>query len=310
MEKTISQEERIRRAEEIYQRRKMATGSGIRVSSSSVNKNKPKISLFKKMALQLAICAVIYIIFYLIKNTNYIFSNDVINKTKELLSYDINFGNVYSQASNFIENNKDKLNILGITQNELEENIDTNGINVNEVDTNLINANEVDTSAQNSLQENSIENTVGNETKEGGIGGAEANKVQEASANEDTKKSQMEIDAEYVKKNYSFKIPLQGIITSRYGVREATEIVSANHQGIDIGANIGTAIYVAMEGTVTLVSSEGEYRKTCRNYKWGCDDKICTLQQNIGKTRFESKTRAENSGSRRNRTSNGTTLTL
>ena len=36
------------------------------------------------MALQLAICAVIYIIFYLIKNTNYIFSEDVINKTKEM----------------------------------------------------------------------------------------------------------------------------------------------------------------------------------------------------------------------------------
>ena len=65
MERTISQEERIRRAEEIYQRRRMINESGVRVSSSSVNSNKPKISLFKKMALQLAICAVIYIIFYL-----------------------------------------------------------------------------------------------------------------------------------------------------------------------------------------------------------------------------------------------------
>ena len=91
MERTISQEDRIRRAEEIYNRRRQA--SGVRVSSNNVNRaEKRNLSLFKKMLMQLAICAVIYIIFYLIKNTNYIFSEDVINKTKEFLSYDINFG--------------------------------------------------------------------------------------------------------------------------------------------------------------------------------------------------------------------------
>ena len=90
MERTMSQEDRIRRAEEIYQRRRVA--NGIRVSSNTVNRaEKKKLSLFKKMFLQLAICAVIYIIFYLIKNSNYIFSEDVIKKTKEFLSYDINF---------------------------------------------------------------------------------------------------------------------------------------------------------------------------------------------------------------------------
>ena len=98
MERILSQEDRIRRAEEIYNRRRTANRSGIRVSSDNVNTSKNEWSLFKKMALQLAICAVIYIIFYLIKNTNYIFSEDVINKTKEMLSYDINFGN----ASKFL----------------------------------------------------------------------------------------------------------------------------------------------------------------------------------------------------------------
>ena len=56
------------------------------------------------MLMQLVICAVVYIIFYLIKNTNHIFSDDVINKTKELLSYDINFGNIQSQITSFIDN--------------------------------------------------------------------------------------------------------------------------------------------------------------------------------------------------------------
>lgn len=246
MERTISSEERLRRAEEIYQRRRTANRSGVRVASSSVNNTKVKLSLFKKMALQLAICAVIYIIFYLIKNTNYIFSDDVLSKTKELLSYDINFGNLYTQVTSFIEENKDKFTIPGLVQEE------------NEIKEKQVGENEI----QNI--ENSIENTnnITNETNQGGIGGAETNEVQENKTDEKTKKSQMELDAEYIKQKCSFKLPLKGTITSRYGAREKTDIVSANHYGIDIGANTGTAIYAAMEGTVTVASSEGDYRQT------------------------------------------------
>lgn len=247
MERTISQEERLRRAEEIYQRRKMANRSGVRVSSSSVNNTKTKLSLFKKMALQLAICSVIYIIFYLIKNTNYIFSEDVITKTKELLSYDINFGNVYAQISSFVENNKDKFIIPGITQEENKE------------------QNEEKQNEEGSVEqdENNIQNLneIVNETNNGGIGGAETNEVQENRTEEQTK-TQMELDAEYIKQKYSLQVPTKGTVTSRYGAREKTEIVSAYHYGIDIGASIGTAIYASMEGTVTVVSSEGDYRKT------------------------------------------------
>ncbi len=69
----------------------------------------------------------------------------------------------------------------------------------------------------------------------------------------------MQIDANYIKNNFSIGIPLKGTITSRYGAREATEIVSADHQGIDIGVAEGTTVYAAMEGKVSLVSDEGEY---------------------------------------------------
>ena len=85
LERAISAEERIRRAEEIYQRRKMQ--GGVRVSTSSVNSTSNKeYRLFKKLALQIAICLLLYFIFYLINNSNYIFSESVINKTKEFLS--------------------------------------------------------------------------------------------------------------------------------------------------------------------------------------------------------------------------------
>ena len=56
-------------------------------------------------------------------------------------------------------------------------------------------------------------------------------------------------------------VPVEGTVTSRYGKREATEVVSANHSGIDIGARTGTPIYAAVDGVVTVSSSEGEYGK-------------------------------------------------
>ena len=194
------------------------------------------------MMMQLAICAVIYIIFYLIKNTNYIFSDDVINKTKEFLSYDINFGVIQEQISSFIDSNKDKFNFLGITDNESENEI----------------TNEVQANTTNEVQTNNITNEITNTI--GGIGGASNNEVIETKTDGE-EKSQAELDIEYIKANYSFKLPVTGTVTSRYGEREETEVVSANHQGIDIGADEGTAIYAAMEGTVTVASEEGEYGK-------------------------------------------------
>lgn len=213
------------------------------MSTSNVNRaEKKKISLFKKMMMQLAICAVIYIIFYLIKNTNYIFSDDVIKKTKEFLSYDINFGVIQEQISSFIDSNKDKFNFFGITDNESENEI----------------TNEVQANITNEVQTNNITNEITNTI--GGIGGASNNEVIETKTDGE-EKSQAELDIEYIKANYSFKLPVTGTVTSRYGEREETEVVSANHQGIDIGADEGTAIYAAMEGTVTVASEEGEYGK-------------------------------------------------
>ena len=69
----------------------------------------------------------------------------------------------------------------------------------------------------------------------------------------------MEIDAQYIKANYSLIRPLNGVISSRFGPREATEIISANHEGIDIAADEGTVFIASMEGTVTDVIDEGGY---------------------------------------------------
>lgn len=254
MERSLSSEERIRRAEEIYYRRRMQ--NGVRVPTSNVNtKTKPDYYLFKKMILQILICLFIYFIFYLVKNSNYIFSEDVIQKTKEFLSYDINLQAVYEQVGNYYNEH-----IKGLLEGKEEEKKE------NEV-------NEEQASEEGKGEENT--NTQGEEGKEetnntqveGGIGGGEegsnllANEILQASADEQQSKplSQMEIDANEIKANYSFILPLKGTTTSRFGPREATEIVSANHAGIDIGVNEGTVFVAAMEGKVTYVSSQGGY---------------------------------------------------
>ena len=180
-----------------------------------------------------------------------------------MLSYDINFGNAYAQVSSFIENNKNKFMIPSIVNEEQSNEQVNEQVNEQLNEQAGSQENTVENQAKNTNDQETVSNQVTNTVVQGGVGGAEVNNVQEEKTNETVKKTQMEIDAEYVKKKYSFKIPLKGTITSRYGTREPTEIVSANHQGIDIGADKGTAIYAAMEGTVTLVSSEGEYRKTC-----------------------------------------------
>lgn len=256
MERALSAEERIRKAEEIYQRRKMQNNSGIRVSTSHVNtNNKKEYMLFKKLILQIAICLLIYFIFYMIKNSNYIFSEDVMTKTREFLSYDINFQELYTKAGDYYNNN-----LKGLIVKENNE-------NTNEISNEMTNETTNIISNEQAENANEVNEQTTNEQVTGGIGGGEDSDVlsatTETSADEEPQSqehlSQMEIDANYIKENYSFTLPLKGTISSRYGARTPTEIVSANHAGIDIAVNAGTKFVAAMEGEVTFVSSEGGY---------------------------------------------------
>ena len=247
LERTLSQEERIRRAEEIYYRRKL-NNNNVRMSSSQVRDKteKRQFSLYRKMAIQILLCVLIYLVFSLIKEANYLFSENVINKTKEFLSHDINFEVISSSVNEFWQNNKDKLNI--ITNNE-QTNTETVNSELNNEES------EKNTNVQNIENTESNNEQTNNETT--GIGGASSSENNQVDAN--TKKSQMEIDAEYIKKNFSMQLPVKAKVTSGYGKREADEIVSADHSGIDLGVVVGTTVLAAMEGTVTLVSNEGEY---------------------------------------------------
>ena len=179
MERVLSPEERIRRAEEIYNRRR--TENRVRVSTSRVNvKKETKLTLYKKLILQILICFVLYFIFYLIKNSNYIFSENFINKTREFLSYDINFGNAYNSVVEYYNNHIKSFFIVEDKKENEEQNTITNEVQENTQTT--------------------------NEIQEGGIGGGEdellqesENKVQETSNEPVVQLSQMELDAKEIK---------------------------------------------------------------------------------------------------------------
>ncbi|MCI9016980.1 MAG: M23 family metallopeptidase [Clostridia bacterium] len=228
MERTLSPEEKIRRAEEIYNRRR---NQQVRTTVATVKvSDEKKYGLFKKMILQILICLVIYFIFHLIQSSNYIFSEDVINKAKEILSYDVNFQSMYQQFVEFVNTQ-----INGNVEKEEESDNEQKEENQN-----------------NTTQE------VNNEA----IGGADLGNIimegiEVANQKEEIKE---ETNEEYIKNNFSFIKPVEGVVSSEFGPRTSNNPqVSKNHAGIDIAANTGTSIVAAMDGTVILDSTTGDY---------------------------------------------------
>lgn len=240
MERTLSPDERIKRAEEIYYRKKIqATDKKL----ARVNVyDKKDFGMFKKMILQIAICVLIYTIYYMIQNTNYIFSDDVIQKTRYILSYDINIKNLYEQTMKYLNGfAKDVGASTARPQDESSLKSDTNS--------------EVENTNDNGTSKSQEENIGGENVEE--------NKEKEVTL------SQMEQDAKDILSSKSLIIPLKGTITSRYGPRNPeTPTVPKNHTGIDIAVNEGTVFNASMEGTVQEVSSKRRFRKPCKNCKW------------------------------------------
>ena len=240
MERAMTVEERIRRAEEIYERRKRNEGLTVvnREKNQKEKNDKKDVKLLKKMIIQLIVCICIYFVIYTIQNNQYIFSEDFINKVNEIISYDIDFSKVYEDAKNYLMG-------LFSSQTENENQEQNNGTNESQ-------SNETANGIGGAVEEEG--ETVGEETTE--------TTEQETEIAEEQNLSQEEQDIINVKNTTSFIKPVEGTISSVYGYREtATGSVPKNHTGTDIAAALGTKIQSATEGQVVLVSEEGDYGK-------------------------------------------------
>ena len=237
MERVMSIEEKIKKAEEIYYRRNNLNIENIK-QPKKVRKN---MKLFNKMIRQIIICLLIYTVFYLINN-NYIFSEDFINKTREILSQDINFSYIYSSILNTI--NQDNLNQIEQQENLQQPTEEPKSIeDIQNNNENIGGAEELPT-----IEQQNVEKLVENKKEEN----------EEKRENEEL--TQMEKDANYIKSSISFIKPVNGTISSMFGLRNpTTSTVPKNHTGTDIAAVTGTRIISATDGTVISASSKGDY---------------------------------------------------
>ena len=226
MDKVMSVEERIRRAEEIYNKR-----NGQYVTRKN-NNTKKKNNNVKKLIMQIFVCLLIYLAFYIFNNSDYIFSDEFLSQVKSNFSEDSKIYNIYINIKSFIENK------LSTNNEQTVENQSENGEN------------------------NTLTN---NQTSNESIGGAEESIEQKEETSdkdnvEENEKSQMQKDAEEIKKNISFINPIKGTISSTFGWRNpTTSTVPKYHTGLDIAAETGTIISSATDGEVILASSEGDY---------------------------------------------------
>lgn len=244
MDRVMTVEERIRRAEEIYERRKRKENltEKQKISDKVEEKNierKKDIRLLKKIIMQLIACLIIYFIFYIIQNNEYIFSREFLNKANEILSHDMNFVEIFDNIKN---------NTMTIINNNINKNESNNqnqdAIGGAEIKSNQEESQEID-------KEEKQENNSQELQKEGN---KEEQLLQVL--------TQEEKDIQNVKNTSTFIKPIEGKITSSFGRREeATGRVPKNHTGTDIAANIGTKIKSATGGEVVLASEEGDYGK-------------------------------------------------
>ena len=232
MDRILSEEERIRRAEEVAARRKNKELE-LNYDNIYLEKNKSK---SRKILMQILVCLLIYCGLYYIKNLPEennikIQYNEKINW---ILNYDIDLKKIYNNLFNKKENIKDIIN-ESIINNDEKLKID------NEIE------------KDNIIEENNI--SMYDLTFKFGIGGELENNNEEVN-------NEVDNDVNYIKENINMCNPLEnGIITSRFGSREGSETVSPNHKGIDLGAVSGTEIKSASDGKVIEVSSSGDFGK-------------------------------------------------
>lgn len=243
MERVLTMEERIKRAEEIYERRKNNQSIPKSIENIKNKNDKKDIKILKKLIIQLVLCIVIDTSIYIIQTKNYPITENFIRKVNEILSYDEDFINSYNICKARLQDFSNQ-----ITQ-KLNKNENENAKTNDEMDeTNEKNIENKE--SQNSKENN--KNTANINLEEPiAVGGATEENVK-------VELSQADQDAINAKNTTSFIKPINGTITSKFGQRNTNP---KNHTGTDIAANLGTKIISSTDGEVVVSSTQGDYGK-------------------------------------------------
>jgi len=192
MERIFSQDDRIRRAEEIYARRQNLRERTKKATLNVSNSNK-NFKLLKRLVLQIIICILIYMIFYLINTTNYSFSEEALDKTEELISSDIDFISIYQSIVKWMNDYVSSLDMKVSEENKIEENNILEDGKTNEEQNNIIDTPEEFSEIK---EENQNENVALNEENQESTGQTEIKDVNLS-------------ETDRIKKEKSFIIPLK-----------------------------------------------------------------------------------------------------
>ena len=240
MEKAMSIEERIRRAEDIYNRRYGNSYYSAYRSNQRI-KNKPSLSM--RFIKQIVICLLVYAVFYVTTNREYFLSNEFRNKAEEFTSQNEILKSTYNYIIGYVDKYFNSNNENDNNQKENKE----------------MDSNSQETNQSNEAIDSNSEKT--NETEQN-IGGSNEG------IEEEPQKTQEEIDVEEIKSRINFIVPVEGTISSTFGWRNpTTSTVPKYHTGLDLAAPTGTIIKSATDGVVTMVSNYGDYGKHYRIQK-------------------------------------------
>lgn len=238
MERILSDEERIRRAEIIAARRQN------RIPVNYINNNERKISKLGKYSIQILSSIIIFGILYFLSQHNIY----IVGEIKNQISRDTDFKKIYSYVeTNLNKIKEEKMNKQKENDNQKESDEQNGKENDNK---NIDDKKEKNVDENGNVKNEQISEMQENQNNKGIGGGDEGIEVSE---NVD--------DVTYIKKNYNFIKPVNAVITSPYGEREETDIISKNHKGIDLGCNTGTEIKAAVDGIVEEASNYGDYGK-------------------------------------------------
>ena len=250
MERAMSVEERIRRAENIYNRR-----NGIYARNepkAERTTKKAKKGSVKRLLMQMFICLLIYVVFYAVTNRNYIFSEEFRNDVGSFVNEKTKISDWYNSAKSYIQSEFEEE-----SNTESEPNKEKKG----EEQSNST-ENKIEENKENSQNQDQKKDETKESKKDENIGGAVDNteNVSEKNNEKLTEQQIMENEAKEIKKNISFIAPIKGRITSTFGWRNlTTSTVPKYHTGVDIAANEGTKIKSATDGKVIMASSAGDY---------------------------------------------------